>query len=266
MSTFAQETVGGGDTASGCEVLRGAVPATAVERLRDAMDRLAGVAAPSREILYTHRLPAVGPAAGMAGLMDQWLNPHRRGDAASTRRDAEALRERVSMRLGSAAVLVQDVLMDKRARHGVFPWHQDFPFWPVDRPHGLVVWVTLDAVDEARGGLRIALDVDDAVGPPIDLHTGEPQPGFEERTVPRPARWFAPTLAPGDAVVFSPLAWHGSGRNPDDGPRRAWATTWLAAEVRWCHAAAPRHPIVRRVGDGERVSARGWAPLVEDDV
>lgn len=247
----------------GHQMLRGALAPDVVAGLRAAMAALARDVAPSREILYTHRPPPDG-RPGMAALMDQWLNPHRRDDEGSTLTAAETLRATVAALCGGPVVLVQDVLMDKRPRHGVFPWHQDFPFWPVDRPAGVVVWAALDAIDGDGGGLRLALDGTEAVGPPIDLHTGAPQAGFEHVEVPALAGWVAPELAPGDAIAFSPLTWHGSGRPARDVPRRVWASTWLAADVRWCRAAAPRHPILRRVVDGERVGARGWKPLCEE--
>lgn len=200
----------------------------------------------------------------MTALMDQWINPHRRVDAASTRKAALSLRPLVHELLGDGAALFQDVLMDKREQHRPFPWHQDFPFWPVDRPHGVIVWVALDPVDESRGGLRLGVDLDAVAGPPIDLHTGAAQPGFERSTVIAPERWVSPELEPGDAIAFSPLSWHSSGRNQSAAPRRIWASSWLAADVRWSHAAAPRHPYLHHLGDGEPVGARGWAPLLAE--
>ncbi|MCC2684514.1 MAG: hypothetical protein K0R75_1413 [Paenibacillaceae bacterium] len=31
------------------------------------------------------------------------------------------------------------------------PWHQDFPFWPMNEPGGLSIWIALDDVDENNG-------------------------------------------------------------------------------------------------------------------
>lgn len=240
------------------------LPEPDVVALRGVLETLRAVAVPSREILYTHREPTEARGAGMAALMDQWFNPHRRAGAASTLAVATRLRTWVSELLGAEAVLFQDVLMDKRGRHRPFPWHQDFPFWPVDRPHGVVVWAALDPVDERRGGLCLESMTERRAGPPIDLHSGGPQPGFEGHEVRSPSQWVCPALEPGDAVAFAPLTWHCSGWNRDDTPRRVWASSWLAGDVRWCHAAAPRHPFVRLLRDGEPVGAHGWAPLAEE--
>jgi ectoine hydroxylase-related dioxygenase (phytanoyl-CoA dioxygenase family) len=245
-------------------VIRRMLSPSDVELLRERLETLRAAAAPSREILYTHREPAEARGEGMAALMDQWFNPHRRAGGASTLAVATWLRTWVSELLEAEAVLFQDVLMDKRGCHRPFPWHQDFPFWPVDRPRGVVVWAALDPVDERRGGLCLESMTERRVGPPIDLHSGGPQPGFEGHEVRSPSQWVCPALEPGDAVAFAPLTWHASGCNRDDAPRRVWASSWLAGDVRWCHAAAPRHPLVRFLRDGEAVGARGWAPLVEE--
>lgn len=249
---------------NGHRVVRGLLSDPEVEALRSSLEFLRHAAAPSREILYTHRLPDAAPSRGMAALMDQWINPHRRAGAASTLPAAARLRRWVGELLECEAVLFQDVLMDKRGHHRPFPWHQDFPFWPVDRPEGVVIWAALDPIDERRGGLCVAATAGDRPGPAIDLHSGAPQPGFEGWAAELPVDHVCPTLAPGDAIAFAPLTWHCSGRNCDDGPRRVWATTWLATGVRWCHAAAPRHPFVRWMRDGAPVGAGCWAPLVEE--
>ncbi len=248
--------------ADGHVVVPGVFAEVEVGGLRECVEESRASVPRSREILYTHRAPSVD-GRGMDALMDQWLNPHRRVGHGSTLRWAAALRPLVEGLLGGPAVLFQDLLLDKRSQHGPFHWHQDFPFWPVDRPCGLVVWLALDSVSEVSGGLRLGRGAASECGPAIDLHTGGPQPGFEERTVVPPTSWIAPTLRAGDAIVFLPLTWHGSGENRSGALRRVWASTWLASEVRWRHAAAPRHPMVARVVDGELVGSGGWAPLVE---
>ncbi len=147
--------------------------------------------------------------------------------------------------------------MDKGASHRPFPWHQDFPFWPVDAPLGLIVWAPLDPVDELSGGLWIAEGSQRAgIGPAIDLHTGAAQPGSAGMMLD-PARYETarPRLAPGDAIVFHPLAWHASPANRSGRRRRVWSSTWLGASARWSHARAPRHPLCRVLQDGALVSS-----------
>ncbi|UQA58610.1 phytanoyl-CoA dioxygenase family protein [Polyangium aurulentum] len=216
----------------------------------------------SGEILYTHTTPPVA-APGMRRLMHQWFNPHRRSPPLTTRAVASALRPAVEAWLGEPAVLFQDVLMDKDASQQPFPWHQDFPFWPVDVPAGLVIWASLDPVDEAAGGLALAAGSHrGGIGPAVDLHTGAAQAGSEgvgvDVTQYEVAR---PNLAPGDAIVFHPLTWHASPPNRSGRRRRVWASTWLGASARWLHARAPRHPLCKIVADGAPVgSSEGETP------
>lgn len=262
MSEILQASVASELYAVGHVVVRGLLAVGDVETLREGVAELRAGVPRSRDILYTHRPPPTGQGAGMDGLMDQWLNPHRRVGPGSTLRHAAGLRPLVSALLGGPAVLFQDLVLDKRSHHGTFHWHQDFPFWPVDRPRGLVVWAALDPVSEASGGLRLARSTGEC-GPAIDLYSGFPQPGFEGATVPSLDEWVAPSLQAGDAVVFLPLTWHSSGENREGTSRRVWASTWLANDVCWRHAAAPRHPLVGRVIDGAPVGGGGWAPMVE---
>lgn len=148
--------------------------------------------------------------------------------------------------------------MDKRAGHAPFPWHQDFPFWPVDRPVGLIAWTPLDPCDEENGALQIALGSHRAgVGPAIDLHSGEPQAGYERSTF-RPAdhALASPSLAPGDVILFHPLTWHRSPPNVTGAARRVWASTWLQGDARWSRQRAPRHPLSSKITDG--AALRDW--------
>ncbi|MDI1443609.1 phytanoyl-CoA dioxygenase family protein [Polyangium sp. 6x1] len=210
----------------------------------------------SAEILYTHAPPPPN-TPGMERLMHQWLNPHRRPPPLSTRAVAAHVRPTVEALLGEPAVLFQDVLMDKGDEQGPFPWHQDYPFWPVDEPRGVVVWAPLDPVDELSGGLSLAIGSHHSgIGPAIDLHTGGAQSGSTGVPID-PARYEAhhARLDPGDAIVFHPLTWHASQPNRSGRRRRVWASTWLARSARFSHANAPRHPLCKLTRDGAFVGS-----------
>ncbi|MEP7124433.1 MAG: phytanoyl-CoA dioxygenase family protein [Byssovorax sp.] len=251
----------GGDEArraldeSGFVVVRGLLPLAGRDALAEVFRRHEhdGIAT-SAEVLFTHEPPPLD-APGMHRLMRQWLNPHRRAAPWTTRDLASTLRPRVEAWLGEPAVLFQDLLLEKREEHRAFPWHQDLPFWPVDRPIGLVVWTPIDPATERSGGLLLAEGSHRAgVGPAINLHTGAPQGGAGEPLDLTPYPVARPALDPGDAIVFHPLLWHASPPNHAGHPRRAWASTWLGASARWSHARAPRHPLCRIIEDGARVS------------
>jgi len=238
----------------GFTVVREIVTAHEVAALRTIIDDfiVTGIE-PTRQVLYTHAEPAESRPA-MTRIMHQWLNPHRR--VPETLVSAlSAARSLASAILGEPPVLFQDVLLDKRAGHAAFPWHQDMPYWPVDRQDGIIVWVALDPVDAAAGGVHVLRHShQQGEGPPIDLHTGSPQSGGQPIECPMDGEILCPILAPGDALVFHTLTWHCSPPRDSAGSRRAWASSWLSRGTRWNIGRAPRHPLASLVADGSEVT------------
>ena len=245
-----------------------------IAALRTVVDTLLTSDVPrSRQVLYTHESAPSG-RPHFDTLMYQWLNPHLLPGAGSTRAVTRAARLRVRELLGAEPVLFQDLLLLKQAGHPRFPWHQDFPFWPVDRPAGVIIWTPLIAADEHTGGLAFARAshrlagyrsfapathgdrVGTAFWPAVDLHTGLLQ-GDDSLT---PDRALAacdvvrPQFHAGDAAVFDPLLFHMSPAKSAGPTRAAWSSIWLHPSVRWQHARAPRHPLCRRIPDGELVT------------
>lgn len=233
----------------GWVVIRSALGPAHVDHLRGAVAAHQAGVAPSSQILFTHVEPPEERPA-LARLLDQWFNPHRRGGALSTSLAVEAVRSQAGNLLGSSPVLFQDAIIVKHAGHAALPWHQDFAYWPVDLPSGVVAWVPLDPVGHANGGLVVASGSHrEGIGPAIDLHTGAPQP-LHDGSVPDKLSGTTLDLEPGDLVLLHPLLWHRSGTNATQSPRRAWSSSWLHPNVRWARDRAPRHPICSRVTDG----------------
>ena len=230
-----------------------------VQALVRVVDVLARKSVPrSRQVLYTHE-PAPPDRPHFDTLMHQWLNPHRFAGPESTRTVADSLRPRLAALLGAEPVLFQDLIMVKRAGHRRFPWHQDFPFWPVDRPLGVIVWTPLVRSDERSGGLSFALG-SHRMEPwsAIDLHTGLTQSGARDPASSLDAyEILRPHFTAGDAALFSPLMFHMSPPGRPGPARAAWSSVWLHPSVRWQHARAPRHPLCRIVSDGASVT--DWA-------
>ncbi|MBX3269726.1 MAG: phytanoyl-CoA dioxygenase family protein [Sandaracinaceae bacterium] len=210
----------------------------------------------SKQVLYTHGAPPPGRPP-LSAIIEQWLNPHQHRDACSTGGAADAMRPVVRQLLDDP-VLFQDLLLVKRRGHKEFPWHQDFGFWPVDRPDGIVLWIPLDESDAESGALRFAIGSHRlGARPVVDLHDGQPQSadaelGFSPGAFPI----FAPAYRAGDAVAFSPLTFHSSPPRLRDGERIAWSCVFLSATVRWQHARAPNHPVCRRTVDGAKIQER----------
>lgn len=236
----------------------GLLPPADVARLRGRVDALFASARPSsRQVLYVDgRVPPDTPP--LADLLHQWLNPHRFG-AEGTADLLDAPRRVAAALLGAEPVLFQDLLLVKTPAQRRFPWHQDFPFWPVDRPLGVVCWIPLVQSVAAGGGLMFARGSHRlGVQPVVDLHRGRPQAADARLDALDGFEAVCPPLAPGDAVFFSPLVMHCSPPRHTPGRRAAWSSIWLHPDVRWHHARAPAHPLCRETVDGAPVSA--WRP------
>jgi hypothetical protein len=249
----------------GFAMFRGALDAKTVEELRQIVLRLqSSDIAKSRQVLYTHGAPPPGRPP-LTALIDQWLSPHRHSGPTSTRGTAERLRPLAESLLGGAVVLFQDLVLVKRPGQGDFCWHQDYGFWPVDRPDGVVLWTALTSTGPRQAALRFAVGSHlQGVRPVVDLHTGEPQAaGAEREVIEGRYEIVEPTYAPGDVVAFSPLTFHASRPVTGPGERAAWASIFLSARCRWSHGHAPNHPLCRVVVDGAPVhdfDAVGGAP------
>lgn len=240
----------------GVTLLKGVVAPALLNALRWAVAANRAAGRPmSRQVLYTHgKAPADRPP--LTTLMDQWLSPFLYEGSGSTRAVADALRPLVADLLGESGVLFQDLLLVKRPGQKEFPWHQDFGYWPVDRPLGVVLWVPLQPSDGASGALRFAAG-SHRLGPRpvVDLHDGNPQrAGAELAFDPNAWPCFAPSYEMGDMVAFSPITFHASPAMRRPAERAAWSCIFLSPRARWSHANAPNHPLCKVVADGAPVT------------
>lgn len=145
-----------------------------------------------------------------------------------------------------AVILFQDIFISKPPGTDAVQWHQDFSYWPLDRPDGLTMWLALDHADVDNGCLHYVPGTH-RLGErqPADFYVGASQPmrahlpalTAEERSDEADA---APALA-GSMLVHDPLVWHMSPANESWRQRRAWSLSWLLPDVRWQPEHAP-HP------------------------
>ncbi|MEZ4404647.1 MAG: phytanoyl-CoA dioxygenase family protein [Kofleriaceae bacterium] len=148
-------------------------------------------------------------------------------------------------------VLFQDHLIAKPAGGDhALPWHQDFSFWPLDRPDGVTLWLALDDVDLDSGGLGYVSG--SHLGGERAARWGLVGPDDPRARLPPLddallATATIPTVSAGAALLHHPLTWHASGANRSPRPRRAWSSSWLAATVAWApeHAPHPATALVR---------------------
>jgi len=125
-------------------------------------------------------------------------------------------------------------------------WHQDYSYWPLDRPLGVTLWVALTDANEDNGCMSFVKQ---------SHHLGEKCP---TNFVPGSNQPLRPDLPPlpieeahrgahpfpalnGDIIAHHPLAWHMSSGNQSADWRCAWSITFLHPDVRWSPQHAP-HP------------------------
>lgn len=206
--------------------------------------------------------------AGLRATLERWLPPSEaphsdhgllRHDLASQLPAFGALLS--DGRLGAAAAALldldavtffQDNLVWKTpGTRGAVQWHQDYAYWPLDRPAGVTLWLALDDADARNGALeylpgshhmgeRQATDFVAGSRQPLHPHL----PAFDADAHAH-AAVTAPTPA-GHLLAHHPLTWHRSPPNPSSRHRRAWSLTFVAPDVRWDPSHAP-HPATLRL-------------------
>lgn len=143
--------------------------------------------------------------------------------------------ERVARRVlaPGAVSIYRAILMTKPPRslaHGgtELPWHQDGGrLWGLTRDPELQIWTALDAAPLDAGCMRVALGTHHAgLASPL----GGVVPAARVAATPLSVE-SVPARA-GDVVLLHNLAWHASGTNLTDHPRRAFSVCFLDADTR----------------------------------
>lgn len=108
------------------------------------------------------------------------------------------------------------------------PWHQDFPYWPMNESGALSVWIPLDDVDEDNGCMMF-VPGSHKVGKlnPIDL--ADPQDIYEyvKGTDVANARPVKVPLKAGSCTFHNGLTFHYAHANKTDKPRRVLAIIYM---------------------------------------
>jgi ectoine hydroxylase-related dioxygenase (phytanoyl-CoA dioxygenase family) len=145
------------------------------------------------------------------------------------------------------AVLFQELIVWKHPMTTrQVEWHQDYSYWPLDRPRGITIWLALDPADEENGCIRYisgshrwgecrptVYTLDSAYGQEGEL----PPLRIEEES----ATADSVSCSAGHAIAHHPLVCHMSRTNRSERHRRAWSLTWLDPSTRWQPSHAP-HP------------------------
>jgi ectoine hydroxylase-related dioxygenase (phytanoyl-CoA dioxygenase family) len=115
-------------------------------------------------------------------------------------------------------------------------WHQDWVYWPMDRPGALSCWMALDDVT-IKNGCMSFIPGSHKLGPlnPVDLGNTTDESMLE--LFPEEQRKnFRPVAMPmkaGSCTFHDGLTFHYAGPNVTDAPRRAMVTIFMPAGTRY---------------------------------
>jgi phytanoyl-CoA hydroxylase len=133
--------------------------------------------------------------------------------------------------LGDEIYVLRAMLMTKPARGGTpLPWHQDSGrFWGISRDPCLQLWTALDDAPPETGCVEVfpgshhdgLATLQGGVVPRAIVEAR----GADAKAVALPAR-------AGDVLLIHNLAWHRSGVNVTDAPRRAFSVCFVDPTVR----------------------------------
>jgi ectoine hydroxylase-related dioxygenase (phytanoyl-CoA dioxygenase family) len=219
----------------GAAVVRGALPAAWIERMRTAIDAEMAAASPTAS--------EYGKAAGrFYGDFFLWL---RNGDF----RDfalASPLPEiaAAAMRSGTVNLLYDQLFVKEPGSVERTPWHQDLPYWPVEGGQIVSIWVPFDAATPENGVVTYVK------GSHLWGRTFRPQ-AFHDRNAgafaasPYEAlpdieadlgrfEMLSWNVEPGDVLLHKGLTIHGApGNRTGDRRRRALAVRYTGDDARY---------------------------------
>ena len=226
------------------------VGAAELEQLRDAF----------RELMERWARESQVTADRYQRAVSQWTNVWEQHEAfdRQLRHPAVASVARELMGVDRVQLFHDHVISKPPARSGVIPWHQDYPFWPLDAPRALSCWLALDDADADSGAMWFM--------PGAQLEGECPPQDFLATTKDWGSRAGAavPVDVPaGHAVFHSCLSWHRSGRNMTERMRRAYICILMDSECRYDPDHSGWHPMNDRVTvrPGERFNADAFPRL-----
>ena len=233
----------------GVVCVRGVMPARWLERMAAAIERTIKAPTPIGKLISL-------PEKGFTNDIFLWLGDD---DYRAYVQESPAARL-AHQALGSRSVtfFYDQVFVKEPGAQVPTPWHHDLTFWPVLGEQICSLWMPLDPVTRANGGLEYVLgsqrwnrrfkaitpdynaymmasDLEDP--PDIDAHRAD----YDL------ASW---DMEPGDVLIFHPLVLHGSSGNASlVQRRRALATRWLGDDAIYAPRSAttplpPGHGLV----------------------
>lgn len=124
---------------------------------------------------------------------------------------------------------------------GTVPWHQDYPYWPLNAPRAVSCWMALDDVDVESGCMHFM---------PGAHHDGEKKAvDFLNNTTEwgsRAGEAAAVPLRAGSCVFHDCLSWHTTPPNTTGRQRRAYIAILMDADCTYDPAHSEWHPMNKR--------------------
>jgi ectoine hydroxylase-related dioxygenase (phytanoyl-CoA dioxygenase family) len=200
------------------------------------------------------------PIGEYTRVISQWRDLwHMNERFRNTLQDARLWQTAATLMGRRGARLLHDHVIAKPARaSNTVPWHQDYPYWPVDTAEGLSCWCPLEDVGPEGGCLEV-IDGSHRWGesPPVDF-IADDHSALNAR-----ADLVRLPVSAGSMVVLNSLTWHRTGPNTDAGRRRVYITLWLPPDARYSPTHSGWHPVNEhvKVAPGEILND-DWFPCM----
>jgi hypothetical protein len=222
----------------GAAILKGIIPAQWVEYMRDAVDRLLARSDPSSQNYADEGKPRFF-AQAFPWLSDEGFK------AWGVYGPLKDLARQVMSDVKGLNFFYDQIFVKEPGATKATPWHQDFPYLPIQGSQILRIWVPFDVVTAEGGAVRYLKGshrwgvVYHPVGfkaiPAItDAYVDSPyvdQPDFDadyDRY-----DWLVGEAEPGDALLHHPMTVHGSPGNTTGNFRRAVTSIYTGDKVTW---------------------------------
>ena len=133
-------------------------------------------------------------------------------------------------------------------------WHQDYSYWPLNKPLGVTIWIALDESSSNNGTMCYI---------PKSHEWGECQATLyglnnsykEENELPQLQLNNAPQemihCFEGEGIAHHPLCCHMSDINRSNEHRRAWSLTFVSPKIKWDPDHAP-HPLNHQLDPSQK--------------
>lgn len=145
--------------------------------------------------------------------------------------------------LGAEAVLLmEDNIVIKEPHTGPVPFHQDYSYWPLERPTAVTLWITLGDVDASTGSMQVVLRTH-RLGDRLPLSFADGRSFMGEHWANACEVPSAPgdeghklhsySLTSGQGGFHDAMVWHGSTPNRSDRRRSAYVLRYVEAGSIW---------------------------------